>query len=53
MEIPIEKLDLIESKIDELNERIGEGDDLTQWESVLLDTLEWIMFDGDEPNFFY
>lgn len=54
MELTPEKEEIINSKIDELNEKIGSGEDLTQWESVLLDTLEWVAMGEceDIPTFF-
>ena len=53
MELDNEKLELINNKIEKLYEKF-ENDELTQWESVLLDTLLWIKEDDqDVPTFFY
>ena len=50
MEVTQEKLDLIEETLNQLNEKV-ENDELTQWESVLMDTLNWVIDEGDEPTF--
>lgn len=54
MEISCEKEEIINDKLDELNEKVANGEDLTQWESTLLDTLEWVAFGEAEdlPTFF-
>lgn len=50
MEISPEKLEAMENTIDQLQAKIDDGDDLTIWESVLMDTLCWIALDEDEPT---